>query len=61
MREQNENGRDSRVNSPQPGEPRHAEEKTPRPSRPYVPGPLISEPDQAIKVQVPLPPSLEDV
>jgi hypothetical protein len=31
----------------------------PVPKNPFVPGPLISEPDEVIKVAVPLPPKLD--
>jgi hypothetical protein len=31
----------------------------PRPRVPFVPGPVISEPDEVIKVAVPLPPKAD--
>lgn len=39
----------------QPG----SQPKTPRPQKPFVPGPIISEPDATTKLAVPLPPKPE--
>jgi hypothetical protein len=32
----------------------------PVPKNPFIPGPLISEPDEVIKVAVPLPPQVDE-
>ncbi len=49
--------------APAPGTPGSADDgkdaKIPRPSRPFIPGPVISEPDEVVKIWTPLPPVKE--
>lgn len=45
---------------PQPERGGHnGQQDVPRPKHPFVPGPLISEPDEVVKVAAPLPPHVK--